>query len=137
MRQLRGLLLDAQGTLVEDPSVIGWARERTRGGGDPDIAAASIAIVASAGDADAFEAFVRRAQTAPNPQEQLRYLYALGAFPTEELVLRACELALTDAIRAQNGPFVLQRALRSREHGPAAWVFVRDRWDDLRGRFCS
>ena len=78
-----------------------------------------------------------RAQTAPTPQEQLRYLYALGAFPTEELVLRAAELALSDAIRAQNGPFVLQRALRHREHGPAAWVFVRDRWDDIRGRFSA
>ena len=26
-----------------------------------------------------------------NPQEQLRYLYALGDFPSEELVLRACD----------------------------------------------
>jgi puromycin-sensitive aminopeptidase len=135
-RQLRGLVLDAQGTLVEDPSIVAWAREKyATQGGDPDVAAASIAIVASTGDADAFEEFVRRAQTAATPQEQLRYLYALGGFPTEELVLRAAELALSDAIRAQNGPFVLQRALRHREHGPAAWVFVRDHWDDIRGRF--
>jgi hypothetical protein len=30
---------------------------------------------------------------------------------------------------------VLQRALRNSEHGPAVWVFVRDRWEDIRGRF--
>jgi puromycin-sensitive aminopeptidase len=135
-RQLRGLVLDAQGTLVEDPSIVAWAREQyAAGGGDPDVAAASIAIVAGTGDAATFEEFVHRAQSAPNPQEQLRYLYALGTFPGEELVLRAAELALSDAIRPQNGPFVLQRALRNREHGPAAWVFVRDRWDDLLSRF--
>jgi hypothetical protein len=64
-------------------------------------------------------------------------LYALGTFPTEELVLRAVDLALSDAVRPQNGPFVLQRALRSRRHGPAAWVRVRDRWTEVRDRFSS
>jgi puromycin-sensitive aminopeptidase len=135
-RQLRGLVIDAQGTLVEDPSVIAWAREiYGNPGADPDVAAASIAIVASAGDADTFAEFADRAQTTTTPQEQLRYLYALGTFPSEELVLRSAEMALTDAIRPQNGPFVLQRALRNREHGPAVWVFVRDRWEEIRGRF--
>jgi puromycin-sensitive aminopeptidase len=135
-RQLRGLVIDAQGTLVEDPSIVAWAREMYAGQkGDPDVLAASIAIVASTGTADVFEEFAARAQTTTTPQEQLRYLYALGTFPSEELVLRAAELAVTDAIRPQNGPFVLQRALRNREHGPAVWVFVRDRWDQIRDRF--
>ncbi|MDQ1461970.1 MAG: puromycin-sensitive aminopeptidase, partial [Actinomycetota bacterium] len=53
----------------------------------------------------------------------------------EALVLRAVELALSDAIRAQNGPFVVQRALRNRDHGPAAWAFVRDHWDRVQARF--
>jgi hypothetical protein len=59
----------------------------------------------------------------------------LGEFPTEALVLRAVELALSDAVRAQNGPFVVQRALRNRDHGPAAWAFARDNWDRLTTRF--
>ncbi len=76
-----------------------------------------------------------RSAATDNPQEQLRYLYSLGDFPTEELVLRAAELALSDDIRAQNGPFVVQRALRNRDHGAAAWAFVRDNWDRLTARF--
>ena len=36
---------------------------------------------------------------------------------------------------AQNAPFLMQRALRNRDHGAAAWAFVRDNWDRLRGRF--
>jgi puromycin-sensitive aminopeptidase len=135
-RQLRGIVIDAMGTLVEDPSVIARARETgTDSGTDPDIASASIAIVAATGNEETFEQYVRRAAAAKTPQVQLRHLYALGTFPTEELVLRAVRHALSDDVRPQNGPFVIQRALRNREHGPAVWVFVRDHWDEVRARF--
>ena len=36
-------------------------------------------------------------------------------------------LVLSDDVRPQNAPFVLQRALRNREHGPAAWSARRKR----------
>ena len=92
-------------------------------------------MVASNGTADDFERFVERAAGTTNPQEQLRYLYSLGDFPTEELVLRAAELALSAEVRPQNGPFMVQRALRNREHGAAAWAFVRDSWQRVLDRF--
>jgi aminopeptidase N len=134
--QLRGIVLDVMGTLVEDPGVIGRAREVYGASDvDPDVAAASVAIVAGAGDEATFDDFLARSNRAPTAQEQLRYLYALGAFPSEALVLRAVDLALSDDVRSQNGPFLIQRALRSREHGPAAWVAVRDRWAEVRSRF--
>jgi puromycin-sensitive aminopeptidase len=137
-RQLRGIVLDALGTLVEDPSVVAAARETYSAPGvDPDVAAASVVIAATAGDAATFDDYIARADAAATPQEQLRFLYALGTFPTEELVLRAVDLALSDAVRPQNGPFLIQRALRNRRHGPAAWVQVRDRWTEIRGRFSS
>lgn len=135
-RQLRGLVLDAMGTLVEDPSVIARAREtKTDSSTDPDIAAACVAIIAGAGNDEAFDDFVTRSDDAPTPQAQLRYLYALGTFPTDALVLRAVKHAMSDAVRPQNGPFVIQRALRGREHGPLVWAFVRDHWDEVRSRF--
>jgi puromycin-sensitive aminopeptidase len=136
IRQLRGIVLDAMGTLVKDPSVIARARETdTDSGSDPDIASACLSIVASAGDDETFDDFVRRSAAAPTPQAQLRYLYAVGTFPTEELALRAARHAMSDDVRAQNGPFVIQRALRNREYGPAVWAFVRDHWDEIRARF--
>ncbi len=135
-RQLRGILLDALGTLAADTGTIARARAiHARGTEDPDVAAACVAIVASAGDAATFDEFVHRSTAAATPQEQLRYLYALGTFPARDLVLRAAELALSDTVRPQNGPFVIQRALRNREHGPAVWSFVRDHWDEVRARF--
>jgi puromycin-sensitive aminopeptidase len=126
------------GTLVEDRSVIARAREtNTDSGTDPDVASASVAIVAAAGDDEAFDEYVGKAAAASTPQAQLRYLYSLGTFPTAELTLRAARHAMSDAVRPQNGPFVIQRALRSREHGPLVWAFVRDHWDEVRGRFSA
>jgi len=135
-RQLRGLLVSLLGAFVRDPETVARAREvEARGGGDADVEAACVSVVASAGHADDFDHFLDRVGRASSPQEELRYLYALGDFPDEALVLRAADLALTDAVRAQNGPFVLQRALRNRDHGPAAWAFVRDNWERLGARF--
>jgi puromycin-sensitive aminopeptidase len=104
-------------------------------GVDADVAAASVLVVASNGSDDDFDNYERRGTgPAKNPQDQVRYLFSLGDFPSEHLVLRAAEVALTDAVRAQNVPFVLQRALRNRDHAPVAWAFVRDHWDTLRSR---
>jgi puromycin-sensitive aminopeptidase len=137
-RQLRGVTLDALGTLALSPAVIERAAETTTASEtDPDVMAASVAIVASVGDVATFDEYVMQARTAPTPQAQLRYLYALGTFPTEDLVLRAARYALSSDVRPQNGPFLIQRALRSSEHGPAVWVYVRDHWDEIRGRFSA
>jgi puromycin-sensitive aminopeptidase len=135
-RQLRGLLVNALGSNARDPETIARAREiYERGGADADVQAASISVVAGNGTADDFDEYLSRADATTNPQEQLRYLYSLGDFPTEALVLRALELAMSDKIRAQNGPFLVQRALRNRDHGPAAWAFVRDNWERAQARF--
>jgi puromycin-sensitive aminopeptidase len=135
-RQLRGLLVNVLGSNARDPETIARAREiYERGGADADVQAASISVVAGNGTTDDFDEYLTRAGATTNPQEQLRYLYSLGDFPTEALVLRAVELAMSERIRAQNGPFVVQRALRNRDHGPAAWAFVRDNWERLQARF--
>jgi aminopeptidase N len=136
-RQLRGVFCDTLGSFVEDPEAIARAREVVdHGSRDADIAAASVAVVAATGTADDYETFVARtADGAGSPQEQLRYLYALGQFPDEELVLRATRYAASEAVRTQNGPFMIGRAMRNRDHGPLVWSYVRDHWDELSNRF--
>ena len=86
------LFVDTLGSFVEDPETIARAREVVAaGGGDADITAASVNVVASAGTADDFETFVARSTaTDQSPNEQLRYLYALSGFPEETLRAR-CE----------------------------------------------
>jgi puromycin-sensitive aminopeptidase len=140
-RELRALVLEALGTIADDPETIARAREvhqRVLTDGtdlDPDIVAASTSIVSAHGSEDDFDTFVDRFRHATTPQEQLRYLYALGQFPSEALVQRALELAASDDVRSQSAPFVLQRALRNRDNGAFTWAFVRDNWDTFIERF--
>ncbi|MDQ1520063.1 MAG: tricorn protease interacting factor [Actinomycetota bacterium] len=140
-RELRAVVLDALGTLADDQETIARAREvhaqALAGSGDvdADVVAACISIVSHHGTDDDFDTFVERYKRAATPQEQLRYLYSLGQFPTEPLVHRALVLATSDEVRTQNAPFLLQRAIRNRDHGPYAWAFVRDNWDALVERF--
>ena len=72
---------------------------------------------------------------AATPQEQLRYLYALGEFPDAELIRRACELAFSGEVKTQNAPFLLNRCIANREHGRLAWNIVRQRWTEANERF--
>jgi puromycin-sensitive aminopeptidase len=136
-RQLRGLLINVMGSNAGDRDTIARAREVyvNPSAADADVQSAVIAVVARDGTADDFDDFIARAGKAVSPQEELRYLYALGEFPDEALALRAVELTLSDAIRAQTGPFVVQRALRNRDHGAAVWAFVRDHWSEVTARF--
>ena len=46
-------------------------------------------------------------------------------------------MCLTDEIRSQNAPYVLGRTMANRQHGPRAWAFVRDHWDEVNARFPS
>jgi puromycin-sensitive aminopeptidase len=135
-RQLRGVLLDALGTAGEDHEVAARAAEyRDRDATDADVVAACIVVTADHGNTDLFDEFLQRFKNAGTPQEQLRYLYALGMFPDDNLVLRAAALATTDTVRTQNAPFLLQRAMHNRDYGPLVWEFVRDNWSTIEQRF--
>jgi puromycin-sensitive aminopeptidase len=102
----------------------------------PDTESALLDIVASDGGAAEFEAFLARYRNPSNPQEEIRYLYALASFNDPDLSARAFELALTE-VRTQNAPFLLQSLVANRVTGPAAWERITETWDDLVARFPS
>jgi puromycin-sensitive aminopeptidase len=140
-RELRALLIAALGDLARDDTTVAAAREllarelAVAGSVDADVLGACVKVVAASGTAADLDTFVDRFERAPTPQEQLRFLYALASFPGAPEFQRVLALAASDAVRTQNAPFVLQRALRHPEHGPVAWRFVRDHWDGLVARF--
>jgi puromycin-sensitive aminopeptidase len=142
-RKLRGLLVGLVGVLGDDVGVQAQCREWFDAAGadpaavDPELTAAATSVVAAVGDADTYEHMRARFLDASTPQEQLRYLYALAEFDDEDLVLATCEFAMSANVRTQNAPFLLRAAIANRRHGPAAWAFVRDHWDEAFGRFPS
>jgi puromycin-sensitive aminopeptidase len=134
--QLRALLVELLGTVARDENVIARARDIWRADdADPELVAASIMVSADSGTKAEFDEFVTKFEHAETPQEQLRFLYALGHFPASELVLTACDMALSDKVRTQNAPFLLQRAMRNLDHGRRAWETVTEHWDYVEDRY--
>jgi puromycin-sensitive aminopeptidase len=141
-RELRGDLIRALGILGNDPETHDQARAAealARAGTfvEPSVAAAAVDVVAFAGGSDEYEAFRARHKDAPTPQDERRYRNALSKFRDPALMQRTLELATSDAIRPQDAPFMLSRAMTNRDVGEMAWRFVRDRWDELVARFAA
>ena len=141
--QLRGSLFSAAGTLTPEGSTtradaIATARELLAATSpDAELRSAAVRIVASNGSADDFAMFRSAFEAASTPQDEVRNLYALPAFPGAEQIDTVVTMALDGSIRTQNAPFVLAQALMSRDHGPAVWAKISERWDEINDLFPS
>ncbi len=138
--KLRGLLVSTAGVLGGDAATLAMCRDmlnRPVDQVDPELVAAATSVVAAHGGVDDYERLQHGFLTAPTPQEQLRQLYALAEFDDEDLVLRTCEFAFSGSVKSQNAPFVLRLAVANRRHGPAAWRFVREHWEQANATFPS
>ena len=137
---LRGLLLRTMGTIGMDQASINACREAidaSQAGRevDAEVLAAATTVVAATGDADMYEQLLEGYRRASTPQEQLRHLNALAEFNDENLVLRTCELAMSNEVKTQNAPFLLRSCIANPSHGAAAWSFVARNWEEANRRF--
>jgi puromycin-sensitive aminopeptidase len=139
--KLRGLVTAALAIHGGDRATQGWCAELYEQGEaepgrvDPELVAAATTVVAATGDEAVYERLLERYRTASTPQDQLRHLFALAEFDSEELVLRTCALAMSDEVKTQNGPFLLRSCIANRRHGAAAWQFVRRHWEQANRNF--
>lgn len=137
---LRGLLLRTAATVGRHQESIARCRsimEAARSGAttDPELLAAATTVVAATGDSSDYEQMLAGYRHGTTPQEQLRYLYALAEFDDRALVLRTCELAMSDDVKTQNAPFLLRACIANLDHGATAWDFVSRHWADANRRF--
>ncbi|MEO6989370.1 MAG: M1 family metallopeptidase [Aquihabitans sp.] len=112
--------------LATDPTVV-----------DPNLADATVRVVAATADPDQWAELRRRATAATTPQDRLRHLGALADTDRPDLVAQFCDLVLTDEVRTQDGLFLLRRALANRHATANVWAFVEHNWDVLNTRFPS
>jgi puromycin-sensitive aminopeptidase len=142
IRQLRGDLLRALGTIGNDRAVQARAAElyadlnidrpdRHTDALDPNVLPALIAVLAHVGDAARYDEFLHRFQTAATPQEERRYLYALAAFQPPALVDQTLARTINGGIRTQDAPFVIRSLLMSVYGRERAWNFVKANWDTM------
>ncbi|HEX6394800.1 MAG TPA: M1 family aminopeptidase [Acidimicrobiales bacterium] len=137
----RGRVLSALGLVGSDPEVIAEATSRFDrhlegvGALSPDVVSAALRIVVAEGGVREWEAVLNRYREVDNPQEKLRYLYALAETRDPELVSRTLDLTLGTEVRAQDGPFLVAGVLGRPDSGAQAWAWVVRHWDELTVRF--
>jgi puromycin-sensitive aminopeptidase len=136
-RQLRGDLLRALGTVGNDRVAQANAAERygeytkNPAAVDPNMLPALVAILAHVGDKARYEEFFARFRAAATPQEERRYLYALGAFRSADLLSRTLAKTITGEFRTQDAPFVVRLVLMNTAGRELAWEFVKKNWDTM------
>jgi len=141
LRQLRGQVLGALGTLGNDAGVQARAREvyaryaADPASVDPEVAAASVGIVAYTGDAATYDDLWTRFKSARTPQEERRYLYALAAFRQPELLQRTLDHCLDGEIRTQDAPFMVASVLANSDGTMLAWNFIERNWETMLQRY--
>jgi hypothetical protein len=139
---LRALAINLLGTVGEDEELRAEAARRfdaspIAGGSvpiPPDIEVAILAVVAQLLRTGDYDTVLARYRSATTPQEEMRSLGTLAAFPDVELCLRTFDLAMTE-VRSQNGFAVLSALLANRVGCQAVWNRITEQWDAILERF--
>ena len=135
-RELRAVLVRLRGATADDPAAVEACRSRLDDP-DPSMAAAALTVTAHHGDADDFARIRDHFARAADPQSEQRHLMALADFGHPELVTGFLKGTLGGEVRAQDGPYLIRRALANRRVGGAAWDFTVANWDELARIFPS
>lgn len=138
-RELRALLFAAAGTTGKDKSIQDLARSiftnnNNGKSSEPNLTAAAIRVVASAGDEETHFELVSLYREAQTPQLEVRYLTALLEIEGVQLFEKTLDL-FNNEVRTQNAPYLLGAAMSHRRHGALAWQLIRDQWEELNKKF--
>jgi puromycin-sensitive aminopeptidase len=137
VRELRNDIVRALGTLGDhsdtqhEAAQLFAAEQDHPGTVDPNLLPALVSILAFTGDETRYEEFVQRFRKAPTPQEERRFLYALAAFRSSQLLKRTLEKTLNGEIRTQDAPMVVGAVLHNVYGRETAWAFVKKHWDEM------
>jgi puromycin-sensitive aminopeptidase len=137
VRQLRGDLIRVLGTLGNDEETQAQARAfyarylEDGAAVDPNILPAVIAIVAFVGGEAEYADFLQRFRTARTPQEEQRFLFALGAFREPALITQTLGRTLNGEVRSQDAPFLLRSMLSGVYSRALTWEFVKEHWQEM------
>jgi puromycin-sensitive aminopeptidase len=136
-RQLRGDLIGALGTLAEDQACQERARnlyseyERNPNSVERNVVPALVLILAHIGAGADYEKFYARFKHAQTPQEETRYLFALGAFRQPDLIDRTLKMTVSGDVRTQNAPYLMRTVLLNKDAREKAWSFMKTHWEEM------
>lgn len=136
-KQLRSILIKLMAYNANDIETQQKAREifNNAENGEPidvELLNAVTTIVSLTGDENDFNLFKNKFRNANTPQDKLRYLLVLANFQSAELVRNACKFALTNEVRTQDAPSLLNRAIANHQYGGIAWNFIKEKIDKIK-----
>jgi puromycin-sensitive aminopeptidase len=140
-RQLRGDLINALGTVAEDKACQRRARELyAQYEKDPtsverNLVPALVSIVAHTGTGADYDKFYSRFKNAQTPQEETRYLFALGAFRQPDLIDRTLRMTISGEVRTQNAPYLMRGILLNKDARAKAWSFMKEHWNEMLNKY--
>jgi puromycin-sensitive aminopeptidase len=135
--QLRGDLINALGVGGEDRACQEQARElyalyeKNADAVERNLVPALVSIVAHTGNAADYEKFYNKYKSAKTPQEETRYLFALGAFRQPELIDRTLKMTVSGEVRTQNSPYLMRGILFNKDARDNAWAFMKTQWEEM------
>ncbi len=139
--RLRARLVTLLGTLGADGEVRAEARQALadadagRAPLPPDLATAVARVIAAGGGAEAWDLLYSHYKNATTPQDEVRYLDALGGFPEADLLRRSIDLAFSGEVRSQDAPFLVGGILARRDGCTVAWEAMEEHWDEMLERW--
>jgi puromycin-sensitive aminopeptidase len=142
-KQLRGLTIAAMGTTGGEASVVKEAASRydkhLSGAAQlaPDVLSAVVAVLASNGDKKRYEQFEASFKNGSSPQEQERYMYALGMFQDSELLEKTLAKTLAGEVKGQNAPYLVRNIMLNPQGRKVGWLFVKNNWEQINKTFPS
>jgi puromycin-sensitive aminopeptidase len=101
---------------------------------DANLVDTTVLVGARLGDTTRFDRYRAAVAEAPTPQDRRRFQLALAEFRAPDLIERALELTLTDAVPTQDVAALLVRAIGNRAARERTWRFITRRWGRLRSR---
>ena len=141
--KLRGLLVTVAAVNGDDKDAQDRCRaifadhNEGRSGIHPELVAAATTVVAATGNRFDYDSIRSRYTSSSNPQEQLRFLFAMSEFDDPALILETCQFAMSQSVKSQNAPFLLARCLAARKNGRIAWNFIKGNWESAVSLFPS
>jgi puromycin-sensitive aminopeptidase len=138
---LRARIIGAMGLLGADPEVRAEAARRHAAYLDdrtalaPDLVTATVNVVAQSGGEGEYTTVLNQFRQAATPQDEIRYLYALGANEVVPLLHRTLDLCLSGEVRSQDAPYLIGTILSSRAGAGLAWDFIETHWETITSRF--
>jgi puromycin-sensitive aminopeptidase len=138
---LRSRLIGALGLLGADPDIRAEAARRhaayleDRTALAPDLVTATVNVVAQSGGEGEYTTILNQFRQAATPQDEIRYLYALGVNEVSPLLRRTLDMCLSGEVRSQDAPYLIGAILSSRAGARPAWDFIEERWDTVAERF--